>query len=161
MSWQADWQAFWAGDWFGPVEQVEGAISGVATVSVNAAGSLSFVRVEEGGFRPVGGIAWWFKEREPVVPDEEREAMQPVQAQGIALETAARRATLRLLAPRKPEAQAFDLDSAVREEVARAMQSWNLEARAWHEEQARRMAREYAAHLERVRLEDEFFLMAA
>lgn len=41
MSWHADWKAFWAGDWFGPVEQVEGAISGVASISLTAAGTLT------------------------------------------------------------------------------------------------------------------------
>lgn len=41
MSWHGEWHGFWHGDWFGPLEQVAGAISGAASITVSASGSLS------------------------------------------------------------------------------------------------------------------------
>lgn len=41
MNWHVDWFGEFHGDWFGPVEQVPGAISGSALLSVSAVGALT------------------------------------------------------------------------------------------------------------------------
>lgn len=156
MSWHADWKAFWAGDWFGPVEQVEGAISGVATISVTAAATITGYAVPANDWHD-----WYFpdiwqrarrrrddEDEEP--PEPKREEVREVAVR------AARRAVSRIPEPSRP----VDVEAIAESALRAAMQDAAIRIEAEQRAQARRYVRAVLDHHRRLMQEDETFLLS-
>jgi len=160
MSWHDEWVGFWAGDWFGPLEQVEGAISGQATISVSAAGSATGVLVPAAA-QPSGGFEWWPRSRRRHDEDEPQEEVDAIPVPVLAeraIAQAERRVVMRIVTARA-DLPAVDEQAMRERELAAAFDRYNLALDALHAAELRRRVEAQKAHHRRLVREDEEILL--